>query len=157
MWYVHFPPQGRCTPASSSLGIVFPRSPPPRTKMLHCCRNNAQLQHSNPFYSNFIRILCNRAFLVFPERGGKKQRKKNTNLCSLTHSHAGLLPDICYSFERSHATGKRFVHLYLAGGQMCRVACWGHLGSFEKPFKHSPTGLQVHSPLPFPRQEHSSM
>lgn len=25
--------------------MVFPRSPPPRTKMLHCCRSNAQLQH----------------------------------------------------------------------------------------------------------------
>lgn len=63
------------------------------------------------------------SLLIVLRKGKKSRGKKNQNLRSLAHSHAGLLPDICYSFERSHATGKRFVHLYHVGGQMCRVAC----------------------------------
>ena len=45
-WCVHFPLPDRCSPASSSLGTVSPRSPPRRTITRHCCRSNAQL-HGN--------------------------------------------------------------------------------------------------------------
>lgn len=113
MWYVHFPPRGRCTPAASSLGMVFPRSAPPRTKTLHCCRSNARLQHRetyNPVYSNFLNTSCNGALLVFPKRGEKNRGKKSKFV--LAHSvccqifalvsNAVMLPgeDLCISILR---------------------------------------------------------
>lgn len=44
MWFVRFPLQDMCSPASSSLGMASPRSPPRRKKMLHCCRSSVQLK-----------------------------------------------------------------------------------------------------------------
>lgn len=59
MWYARFPPPGRCSPASSSLGRAFPRSPQRRKKMLRCCHSNVQLQHKKGLdwpHSNCVQI-----------------------------------------------------------------------------------------------------
>lgn len=45
-WYVHFLPQSRCNPASSTLGMVFPRSRQPDTMIQSSYQSIFQLQGS---------------------------------------------------------------------------------------------------------------